>query len=117
MQLQEYIEKSSRTSADLESPIMNNLHYTIGMVTEIGELLDVFKKNIAYNKDIDWVNVSEEIGDLCWYLANFVRINNIDLEKIWDINIAKLQARYPDKFTEYHAQNRDLEKERTILES
>ena len=48
--VQEYIEKSSRTSADLDSPILNNLHYTIGMATEVGELLDVFKKYIAYGK-------------------------------------------------------------------
>ena len=38
------------------------------------------------------------------------------MEAIITKNIEKLEARYPEKFTEYHANNRDLEKERGILE-
>jgi hypothetical protein len=37
--------------------------------------------------------------------------------KICEINIKKLQARYPEKFTTEKAVNRDLKTERTILES
>jgi hypothetical protein len=37
--------------------------------------------------------------------------------KICEINIKKLQARYPEKFTTEKAINRDLKTERTILES
>jgi ribosomal protein S17E len=32
------------------------------------------------------------------------------------VNVEKLAKRYPEKFTEYHAENRDLESERKILE-
>jgi hypothetical protein len=31
-------------------------------------------------------------------------------------NIEKLSTRYPEKFTEYHAENRNLEEERRVLE-
>lgn len=72
---------------------------------------------MAYNKPIDLVNIQEELGDLCWYLANFCRINNFDLEKILDNNIAKLRARYPEKFTQENAINRNLENERKVLEA
>ena len=115
MRFKEYMEKASRTDANLGG-VMDDVHYVFGMLTEIGELADVFKKNIAYGKEIDWVNVKEEIGDTLWYLANFCRKHDFDLEEILDTNIAKLEARYPERFTEEKAINRDLDKERTILE-
>jgi len=116
MDIKTYIEESGRTSAELENRLLDNLHYLTGMMTEVGELVDPFKKFMAYRKMIDFVNVQEELGDLMWYVANFCRINNFDLEKIMDNNIAKLRARYPEKFTEENAINRNLEKEREILE-
>ena len=116
MNFKEYIEEAERTSADLGDKKLDNLHYVLGMVTEVGELADTFKKNLAYGKEIDWVNVREELFDITWYIANFCRINEIDFEKGLDTNIAKLRARYPEKFTEEKAINRDLDKERQILE-
>ena len=117
MQLKEYCEKANRTNAELEDTQLNDLHMILGMVTEIGELADTFKKELAYKKDLDWINIKEELGDIFWYLGNFCYINDINPEEILDINIAKLQSSYPDKFTEHNALNRDLEKERIILES
>ena len=120
MNLQEYQSAAARTCPTLNSlPDLNsldNLHMVLGMVTEVAELADVFKKNIAYGKAIDWVNVKEELGDCFWYLANFARINGIDIESELGINIDKLKSRYPDKFSEEAAINRDLVKERSILE-
>jgi hypothetical protein len=39
-----------------------------------------------------------------------------DIEKTAIINIEKLKARYPEKFTSENAINRDLKTERYILE-
>lgn len=116
MDIKTYILESSRTCADLGSPDLNNIHMMLGMCTEIAELQDVFKKNLAYKKEIDITNVREEIGDLMWYVGNFCRMNNFDLEEILDTNIEKLKVRYPEKFTHENAINRDLKKEREILE-
>jgi len=115
MDFKTYQQESSRTCVKL-GDLSDNIHMTLGMVTEASELADVFKKRLAYNKPIDWVNVREEIGDILWYLANFCRMHNIDIEEVMGTNIAKLKARYPDKFTEDNAINRDLKKEREILE-
>ena len=41
---------------------------------------------------------------------------NIDPSEIMSSNIAKLKARYPNKFTQEDALNRDLNVERNILE-
>ncbi len=49
-----------------------------------------------------------------WTLGNELGINK---EKALSNNLAKLKARYPDKFTTENALNRDLNKERNILEN
>jgi len=116
MKLEEYKEKIKRTFAELGTPEKNNLHMVLGMATEIGEILNPFKSELAYKKNIDWTNIIEELGDLFWFTVSFCNINNINIEDVFDKNIAKLQSRYPEKFTEYDANNRDLERERQILE-
>ena len=88
----------------------------LGLQTESAEISDVFKKKLAYNKDIDWVNVKEEIGDLMWYIANLCNLNEWDLENILETNINKLKIRFPEKFTNDLAINRDLLEERKTLE-
>lgn len=117
MNIYEYREKSSRTCPNLGSDLNNQLHMAIGVSTEANELLDAYKKWFAYGKELDKINVSEEIFDCFWYLINLCRMLGIDPEKGMETNIAKLKTRYPNKFTEYNALNRNLEKERKILES
>jgi NTP pyrophosphatase (non-canonical NTP hydrolase) len=114
--LKEYVEFTEQTCAKLENKQLDNLHMVLGMVTETGELADVFKKNLAYNKEMDWVNIKEEVGDLCFYIASFCRINNLDWEEILETNMKKLKSRYPEKFSQERAINRNLGAERKILE-
>ena len=86
------------------------------MQTELGELADAYKKHIFYGKELDITNVSEEIFDMFWYAVNLARIEKIDLVKGMQNNIAKLKVRFPDKFTEQNAIERNLEAEREQLE-
>src|SRR5688572_11699064 len=115
MDIKTYIRESERTLVQ-KGKDLNMLHGAIGIVTEAGELLDAFKRNIYYGKELDKVNVKEEIGDLMWYIAILAREMDFDFEDILQTNIDKLKSRYPEKFTEQHALNRDLGKERDILE-
>lgn len=117
MKLEQYEKEVALTCPDLGSDFNNQLHMALGVSTEANELLDVYKKKFAYNKPIDYINVEEEIFDAFWYLVNLCRMLNIDIEKGMDKNIAKLRARYPNRFTEFDANNRNLEREREILES
>lgn len=179
----EYINLASRTLPDLGSRKDNIIHMEMGLETEKGEFLDVFKKFHAYKKPIDWVNVGEELADYLWYSAglitfslkydnpeeslddlevkiqkhfkyletnfskdaiktkeepviialNFHRKLDSSIEDIskiyyyclyadldfWQIltnNIEKLKIRFPEKFTEDKALNRDLDSEREQLE-
>ena len=116
MEINDYQNAAARTLADLNNPLLNDLHMVVGMVTESAEIADAYKKHFAYGKELDLVNVKEEIGDLMWYVANFCNMYNWDLRAIIAKNITKLQARYPEKFTQEQALNRDLNNERNILE-
>jgi len=117
MNIAKYSLEASRTCPDLGSDLNNQLHMAIGASTESNELLDAYKKAFAYGKELDIINISEEIFDTLWYLINLCRMLDIDVEKGMDINISKLRARYPENFTEDKAINRDLVKEREILEA
>lgn len=104
--------------------IMRLEHGIMGIVTEAGELMDQLKKHIVYGKDLDLVNLAEETGDVFWYLAlcvtalaELMGLDPVELERsIKELNIAKLQARYPEKFSETDAVVRDLTRERGILD-
>ena len=89
----------------------------MGLVTEAGEFQDMLKKHVFYGKPLDEVNLKEEIGDLLWYCAIALEALDTDFEAVMETNINKLKARYPEKFTEDKAENRDLVKEREILEN
>lgn len=120
MEYKDYQEQSQRTFAYRNEPLSQNqtdlLHCAIGLSTESGELLDAFKKHIYYGKQLDAVNVGEEIADCMWYISNLCRLMDIDMEKILENNIDKLRVRYPEKFTNEHAINRNLYAERKELE-
>lgn len=174
MNFQEYLKESERTLIDMGKE-KNLLHASLGLITEFGELVDIYKRNIFYGKEIDIVNVKEELGDLMWYLAiifrifpqkldyksleitdkirvlysiqdnindiirisdfynlseisflvnslyrnieRFAQLNNFTLEDVMQTNIDKLKARFPEKFTNELALNRDLEAERKVLEN
>jgi NTP pyrophosphatase (non-canonical NTP hydrolase) len=93
------------------------LHAMLGFASETGEFADQLKKHIFYGKPLDKINLSEETGDLLWYLALSANVSGMpSMEDAMERNIAKLKARYGDKFTEVRATNRDLDKEREILE-
>lgn len=116
MEIKEYQEATQRTLAQLETPLMNDLHMIIGITTESSEISDAYKKHFAYGKELDLVNIKEEVGDIMWYISNLCNLHDWDLRDIMSTNIAKLQARYPEKFNQEQALNRDLNVERNILE-
>ena len=89
----------------------------MGLCTESGELLDQLKKHIFYGEELDLTNIEEEGGDFAWYLAEIINALDVKFIDMLQKNIDKLRVRYPEKFTEEKALNRDLEKEREILEA
>jgi NTP pyrophosphatase (non-canonical NTP hydrolase) len=91
------------------------LHATMGLCTEAAEALDAVKKHVFYGKPLDETNLMEEIGDLFWYAAILADELGLSFEECQQRNIAKLKARYGERFNEAAAITRDLEKERATL--
>jgi NTP pyrophosphatase (non-canonical NTP hydrolase) len=97
------------------SELSQQFHYVIGAITELNELMVALAKG-AITGTLDKVNVGEEIGDVQFYLNAATERLELDMEDILDKNVSKLESRYPEKFSSENATNRDLGKEREILE-
>lgn len=89
-------------------------HSIIGISTEATELLEALD---PAGNNMDNINIAEEFSDIDWYKA--IGCNELDIKwvTILDAVIAKLKARYPNSFTSEDAINRDLNKEREILDT
>lgn len=123
MEHEEYIENVLKTESSdfskirerLDEKKIRILHAILGISTEAGELEDQLKKHLYYGKDLDVINIEEEIGDLNWYMAILIDALGLNFEKILIKNIEKLKKRYGEKFSQEKAINRNLEDERKVL--
>jgi len=111
--------ESSREPLIAAYGLYNNrlLHAGMGLATEAGEFLDPLKKKLFYGKEVDLTNLKEEIGDLLWYIAIACDALDTTIEQEMYRNISKLAVRYPEKYADDAAINRDLDAERKILET
>jgi NTP pyrophosphatase (non-canonical NTP hydrolase) len=87
-----------------------------GMNIHQAEAADVYKKHFIYGKPINERALCQMFRDQLVYAYVAARAAGSSLEEVMERNIAKLKARYPEKFTQEQALNRDLETERAILE-
>ena len=71
MNFKEYAPLAMRTCKELPTADHIN-HMCLGIVGEMGELVDAIKKAYVYGKGIDQTNIVEEIGDVSWYTAGLV---------------------------------------------
>ena len=82
---------------------------------KLHDLVDLHKKELAYGKEIDPIEIEYCLICLVQYLmeiaSNFKFTYNDSLNR----NIQKLYKRYPEKFSEEKALNRDLEAEGETL--
>lgn len=77
---------------------------------EAGELFDAVKKAAIYGKPLDVGNVLEELGDLEFYMEGLRAAVGITRQETLDHNVAKLRARYGERYSdEAAAARRDKE--------
>lgn len=108
-------EVLSRLTGDIGNLDVRLLHCALGIHTEAGEMFEALQKQYA-GQPLDMVNFAEELGDVDWYKAIGHDATGINEDSLRETNIAKLRKRYPEKFTDENALNRDLSAERAILE-
>lgn len=87
-------------------------HAVVGLAGEVGELAQLLERWVYYGQSLPIPDVEEEVGDCLWYIALLCNAVGIPMERAMEGNLAKLKARFPHKFTEEAAANRDPTAER-----
>lgn len=101
---------------------MRLLHGIMGKSDEVGELNSAFLFYLKTGR-LDEVNMKEELGDDGWYTGITVDALETTFESIWAANNRKLlgteneEGRYKNGFSSKDAVNRNLKRERKLLES
>ena len=67
--MKEYQQQALQTLAEVASPYEGLQHAGFGMMTEVGEILDTYKRHRFYKVPLDKKNLIEEVGDVLWYIA------------------------------------------------
>lgn len=70
----------------------------MGLCGESGEAIDIVKKHLAQGHPLDREGLIKELGDVAWYLAETAYALDVSLEEVFQRNIDKLKARYPEGF-------------------
>jgi NTP pyrophosphatase (non-canonical NTP hydrolase) len=82
----------------------------------LSQLQDIVKKNLAYNKPLNEKEEKRIIRGMLQSIIVDCEWDAVDLFESLRRNIEKLKVRFPEKFTEENALNRNLEAERKVLE-
>jgi NTP pyrophosphatase (non-canonical NTP hydrolase) len=67
---------------------------SLGLGGETGEVLEILKKKVRDNSQLDVNHLTEELGDVLYYLVKIANRNNIQLHDIMIKNWVKLENRY-----------------------
>lgn len=70
------------------------LNAAVGISCESGELLNLVKKMVFYDRPVANTNLIEELGDVLFYLTWILNELNVSLEDIVKYNVAKLELRW-----------------------
>ena len=110
----DYIPFNSRCfeiqSGDDGIPIHRLITAALGMGAESGEFTEVVKKIVFQGKPVNEDNIfhmKRELGDIMWYVAQACMSLDTTIDEIIEMNVEKLQARYPGgSFDVHHSENR-----------
>lgn len=98
MTINEYQKLALRT----KNPKLNSIKLlqngVMGLNGEAGECIDLVKKHLFQDHELDVEHLAKELGDVAWYLAISANAIGYDLETILQMNVDKLKARYPEGF-------------------
>ncbi len=93
------------------------LHSILGIYTEAAEMLEVLALVLTSGKTDDLrIKLINEAGDSLWYKALLFKQMGTNFEEVAGLNIEKLKKRFPVKFTEDLALNRDESKENVVFD-
>ena len=97
MTFNEYQKKALETAIFNKDPLMDKTIWAMGISGEAGEVLEKWKKIVAYRDGKvtpdDLLEIKKELGDVLWYIALLSHSLDIELGDVVELNIEKLASR------------------------
>ena len=91
-------------------PTERLLTASVGMSSEAGEFTQIVKKIVFQGKPVNEENLfhmKRELGDIMWYVAQACMGLNTSIDEIIEMNVEKLEKRYPGgSFDVHYSENR-----------
>jgi len=84
----------------------------IGMSSEAGEFSDIIKKIFFQGKEVNEETIRHlklELGDIMWYISQACIALDISISEIINMNIEKLEKRYPGGFEAVRSNNKSAD--------
>jgi len=89
--------------------------YIENLIINSSELIDLAKRKIYYKKDFSNDMIQNIMKRIIISINAICYILEFDVNQLLVKNIEKLKRRYPDKFTEFNAVNRDIANEISVF--
>jgi NTP pyrophosphatase (non-canonical NTP hydrolase) len=97
MTFDEYQKQALKTAVNDHEPLMEKTIWAMGVAGEAGEVVEKWKKIVAYQKGEmttdDLALLGKELADVVWYIAVFAHSLGLSFDDIMKQNLAKLADR------------------------
>ena len=97
MTFDEYQEKALTTAIFNKDPLMDKTIWAMGISGEAGEVLEKWKKIVAYKdgkvSEDDKSEIKKELGDVVWYISMLAHSLDLSFDDVMNLNIEKLASR------------------------
>lgn len=97
MTFDEYQKQALTTAIKNPDPLMDKTIWAMGVAGEAGEVIEKWKKIVAYKEGIisddDLAELGKELGDVVWYIAVMAESLGLSLDDIMQQNLQKLLDR------------------------
>ncbi|HSX34347.1 MAG TPA: nucleoside triphosphate pyrophosphohydrolase family protein [Candidatus Saccharimonadales bacterium] len=97
MTFDEYQKQALTTAIPHADPLMDKTIWAMGVAGEAGEVIEKWKKIVAYKdgvvSDDDRRELGKELADVVWYIAVMAKSLDLSLDDLMQQNVEKLQSR------------------------
>ena len=106
----EFGQRSVELIEERKFAVQRYLTAALGICAEAGEFTEIVKKIVFQGKPVNEDNIyhmKRELGDVMWYVMQGCMALDTSLDEIIEMNVEKLQKRYPGgEFDVHYSQNR-----------
>lgn len=97
MTFDEYQKQALTTAITNPDPLMDKTIWAMGVAGEAGEVIEKWKKIVAYKggvvSDEDRKELGKELADVVWYIAVMAHSLGLSFDDLMQQNVEKLQSR------------------------